>query len=303
MLQDFILYTYKFWHIFDIFVCIVSVSCQLLTPSANNQYIDSISGSSSLSSSSISSFNSAGISYNRRSLTEHQQTDSADRDASIFGPLISIHSNSHVDDMKCLYYNRTQCEKYNTGCGETYQVCQSQDGNDRPHLCYALWRNSTEKGVAVEFKGCWLGLSKDCVSTDSLNDKGGGGGNSESHNNRQCVQTNSPNLKFFFCCCSGEMCNKEVKHIPLEPITTSSNCKCIFPFCFIIIFVESCFYYLISNYICIIYSHHGHHLHCIYLYYIYVNTVYLYTCLYTLYAIVYSAEDIFSNLDHHFQVC
>ncbi|KAJ6225048.1 hypothetical protein RDWZM_003593, partial [Blomia tropicalis] len=145
----------------------------------------------------------------------------------IFGPLVSIDSDEYHNEMKCLFYNRTMCEQTKKGCGETFQVCAGQrsrpnengNGNERTSLCYALWRNTTELGVAVEFKGCWLGLSKDCVTMEHMDqDKADG---------KQCMtqSSNRPNKTFYFCCCVGEMCNRNVRHVPsmADRVTTSTD--------------------------------------------------------------------------------
>lgn len=165
--------------------------------------------------SSLASLSASPSSFNVRRSPPTQEQNSNN----FFGPVISDAVESDEDrTMKCAYYNRTQCETTNVGCGKEYQICHPNEGNERTSLCYALWRNSTEKGIEIEFKGCWLGHSKDCVPKDS----------SETHQSDHCVQTQTPmrnKKQLFFCCCTGAKCNKNVKHLPLpaEPVPTPAD--------------------------------------------------------------------------------
>lgn len=126
--------------------------------------------------------------------------------------LEEINSDKYADEMKCQYYNRTQCNQTNTGCGDTFEICHSADTNDKPSSCYALWYNTSTTGITIEYKGCWIGSIKDCRNepfTDA----------------QQCLQSRFKNKNLrtlFFCCCSGMMCNREVLHIP-EPFDTPTD--------------------------------------------------------------------------------
>ena len=165
---------------------------------------NSKSPTSSLSSSSIALYSE----YKRHPEAETHQ----DEDGSHFIPLREVDSEKYANEMKCLYYNRTLCNKTKTGCGNTFQICHPLDGNDRPSSCYALWHNSSVTGVQIEFKGCWIGHSKDCRNSPLSNTQ-----QDSADHLKQCIQTRSPNKNLktlYFCCCSGLMCNQEVKHVP-----------------------------------------------------------------------------------------
>ena len=103
--------------------------------------------------------------------------------------------------MRCEYYNRTKCVSTGQGCGEEPEHCKQPEGNDKPTLCYALWKNSSDKGLITEFKGCWVGSSKDCAHR------------SHCIENRKKTKNN-----LFFCCCDGDLCNSNITHIPLPSI-------------------------------------------------------------------------------------
>jgi hypothetical protein len=99
--------------------------------------------------------------------------------------------------MRCDYYNRTKCEATGESCGDKPESCRTPDGNDRPTLCYALWQNSSDRGLVTEFKGCWVGSAKDCAHRSN------------------CIENRRETKKhLFFCCCEGDLCNLNITHIP-----------------------------------------------------------------------------------------
>lgn len=122
-----------------------------------------------------------------------------------FGPIVPINSSDYQDAFRCQFYNKTLCTLSNgrEGCGESAIVCSSHGTNvnpsDSPALCYALWSNTSE-GIAVTYKGCWIGQASGCAS-----------------NARDvCLERGAPktHLSLLFCCCTGSLCNSEVQHIP-----------------------------------------------------------------------------------------
>ena len=108
--------------------------------------------------------------------------------------------------MRCEYYNRTKCMSTGRGCGEDTELCRQPDGNDRPGLCYALWKNTSEEGLLTEFKGCWVGSSRDCAHR------------SHCIENRQKTKNN-----LYFCCCDGDLCNANITHVPSLHNTTTGT--------------------------------------------------------------------------------
>ncbi|KAH9506676.1 Activin receptor type-2A [Dermatophagoides farinae] len=139
-----------------------------------------------------------------------------------FVPLAEIKSGQYDDrQVKCLYYNRTLCQQTgNKGCGESVQICPSIDNSDHntgDAYCYALWRNSTDEGVQLVFKGCWFGASKSC-SNDEIYGQSSSSSTfmpNQQHHKAPCVPTHPPKQKDLnFCCCKGILCNEEVKQMP-----------------------------------------------------------------------------------------
>lgn len=167
--------------------------------------------SSQLNSSPLASLSSSSSSHSRRSEPDIKPTVH-------FAPLESLESDEH-DVMKCLYYNRTQCNATGMGCGDTYQLCHPIDLK-KPSLCYALWHNQTDTGVVVEFKGCWFGSRKDCMSdTFDMTQP-----NNNNHHLKQCVATSgNKHKKLHFCCCDGIICNQDMIHIPSDSKPTSAT--------------------------------------------------------------------------------
>lgn len=199
--------------LFFYFFFILLASAATLTRSMVSRSIGSSnSGLSGLSSSPSSS------SFSRRSEPVLHDSDPS----GLFGGFVGEDDTSA--QMKCAYYNRSQCQSTGRGCGEHYQVCRRHDGPEQNSLCYALWRNTTAGGVEIEFKGCWLGQSKDCVPK----------GLPENHQADHCVQTSTPNAnnknkgngtmsnRLFFCCCNGSKCNKKLKHLPVPEAELST---------------------------------------------------------------------------------
>ncbi|XP_054155635.1 activin receptor type-2A-like [Oppia nitens] len=111
-----------------------------------------------------------------------------------------------TSNMRCASYNRTKCERTGRGCGGEPEHCRAPDGNDRlPTLCFALWQNSSDRGLVPEFKGCWVGSAKDCVHQS------------------QCIENRREAKKqLYFCCCEGDLCNTDTFHIPTHNLSTVS---------------------------------------------------------------------------------
>ncbi|OTF74775.1 hypothetical protein BLA29_006592, partial [Euroglyphus maynei] len=130
-----------------------------------------------------------------------------------------------MDDrhMKCLYYNRTLCQQTGNkeGCGDSVQICHTIDNLDHntgDAYCYALWRNSTDEGVQLVFKGCWFGASTSCSNVEMHGQPPSSlpiSMPNQQHDKVPCVPTNPPKQKGLnFCCCKGILCNEEVKQMP-----------------------------------------------------------------------------------------
>lgn len=118
--------------------------------------------------------------------------------------------------MKCLYYNQTLCETSRTeGCGEQFQICHPVDNADHTvygdAYCFALWYNTTEKGVDLVYKGCWFGASTSCSTIEE----------------RACLASTPPKQKNLnFCCCKGMYCNRQIKNLQEIPdVSTQSPGK------------------------------------------------------------------------------
>lgn len=111
-------------------------------------------------------------------------------------------SNSEMEQRstttRCEYYNSTMCP--GPGCNGT-QECVS----DKLTFCYVLWQNTTNVGHSVKLKGCWLGSQNDC------------------HNTHRCIETKKqPKNQLYFCCCSGDLCNREMYHVPATELLLES---------------------------------------------------------------------------------
>lgn len=109
--------------------------------------------------------------------------------------------------MRCDYYNRTECLSTGRGCGDEPRLCPYIEGNDsKSTLCYALWQNTSSSGLQTEFKGCWVGSTKDCAHKSN------------------CIENRKETKKqLFFCCCDGDLCNTNITHIPSPLLQTTTT--------------------------------------------------------------------------------
>uniref|UniRef100_T1IHR6 Serine/threonine-protein kinase receptor n=1 Tax=Strigamia maritima TaxID=126957 RepID=T1IHR6_STRMM len=99
-----------------------------------------------------------------------------------------------VTTTRCEYYNETLCNESGRGCNTT-QECEKAEGDKRNH-CYVLWQNNTH-GYTIKMKGCWLN-------------------HATCYDQRKCVETREePKKKLLFCCCEGDLCNRDMYHIPV----------------------------------------------------------------------------------------
>lgn len=103
------------------------------------------------------------------------------------------HPNIQVE-IKCEHFDASKCESDDLKSCTTIESCTS---DDRPNHCFVLWREDLSGNVSVAMKGCFT--------------------ENQICNQTECVDSNSANSKknMKFCCCSGNMCNKEHKWIPI----------------------------------------------------------------------------------------
>ena len=171
----------------------------------------------SLNENGLTSSSLSRLSSSSSSSSDHQLHHRMLNNPREFVPLAEIQSEQFDDQyVKCLYYNRTLCQQTNNkeGCGESVQICSTIDNlghNTGDAYCYALWRNSTNEGVQLVFKGCWYGASKSCSNEESLSVLS----QQQQHHKMPCVPAHQPKQKDLnFCCCKGILCNEEIKQMP-----------------------------------------------------------------------------------------
>lgn len=111
----------------------------------------------------------------------------------------AVSSIGQLPEIQCEVYDKSQCLGDIESCTKV-ETCLVDSNHERPNNCFVLWREDSPGNSTVTMKGCFT--------------------ENQACNQSECVDTNVAsrnNMKF--CCCSGSLCNREHKWMP---ITTES---------------------------------------------------------------------------------
>lgn len=112
-----------------------------------------------------------------------------------YGISVALGQLPSTAEVSCEHYDASKCESNDIQRCTSIETCQTED---RPNHCFVLWREDHSSGnISVAMKGCFT--------------------ENQICNQTECIDSNSASNKknMKFCCCSGSMCNREHKWIPI----------------------------------------------------------------------------------------
>lgn len=109
------------------------------------------------------------------------------------GKAVSIIGN--IPETVCETYDQSKCTGGNIETCVKNETCPIET-NDRPNNCFVLWNEDPPGNITVTMKGCFT--------------------ENQACNQSDCVDTNFETPKRMkFCCCSGSLCNRDHKWMPV----------------------------------------------------------------------------------------